>query len=390
MKKLLRIIISIVVLMIFVCIVGISALIMFINPNKLKPIIAAEIKTQTGYEAIIDGSFSWSFYPKVGVTVEHIALLVPKQPTPFIDLHNVIFVAELRQLLQGKQKLRGDIYISDVKLLNVHAQDAHVGLHWQNKTLLLQPIIAKLYDGSLEGIAHGRALSSGAPQWDWDMHLTHIQLHPFFQDINGVNAKLKISGIGQITLHGTVQGKTREQIVSSMRGSSTFTLQNGVVEGLDLNYLLRSADALINKQPIPPIATATNETAFDRLQGTANIVGGVASTSDLLLTSPAFMINGSGRINLLSQIMNLQLRMTPQKDARTQWIIPILVTGDLTHPDAQLDMTELNIILAKISLEKIKDKAIESIEKIKTKASEKVKEHFSGKTAELLQDLLGK
>jgi uncharacterized protein involved in outer membrane biogenesis len=379
MRKFIKVFLAIVVLLAFVCVIAISALVIFINPNKLRPIIAAEVKAQTGYDVIIDGNFSWSFYPKLGVKVEHIAFLLPSKSVPFIDLHNVTFVTELGQLLHGQQKLRGDIYISDAKLLNLHAQNTHVGLHWQNKVLLLQPITANLYSGSLEGVAHGKALSSMTPLWDWDVKFSNIQLRPLFQDINGVDSKLKISGTGQIKLRAAIQGKTRDQILTSLNGATTFSLQKGAVEGLDLNYLLRTADAIINKQSLPPITTTLNETAFDRFQGTANITAGMVSTNDLILSSPAFTINGSGRINLLLQAINLQLRMTPQKEARTQWVIPILVTGDIYRPEARLDITELNIMLAKTTLDKIK-----------TRASEEVKEHFSGKTAELLQDLLGK
>ena len=81
------------------------------------------------------------------------------------------------QLLRGNQKLEGNLYIADAKLMNVHATKAQVGIRWENKVVTLQPITASLYDGTLQGMAHGKNLSA-VPRWDWDMQFNQIQLKP--------------------------------------------------------------------------------------------------------------------------------------------------------------------------------------------------------------------
>ena len=281
--KLIRLILSIAALLTIVCAIAFVSLSIFIDPNKLKPVIAAELMKQTGYQAAIDGKFTWSFYPRIGVNVEHIALYVPKQSVPFIDLHDVTFVTEIAELLQGNQKLRGDIYISNMKLLNMQASKTHVGLRWQDQVLTLQPISAQLYEGTLEGVAHGSGLSE-LPRWDWDMQAVNIQMHPLLQDVNGVESKLNLSGTGQIRLRAVAQGKSREQILNSLNGTAEFSMKSGVVEGIDLNYIVRSADAIINKQPVV-LPAAISQTEFDSLTGTAVIKNGVAVTNDIALNS---------------------------------------------------------------------------------------------------------
>jgi uncharacterized protein involved in outer membrane biogenesis len=375
--KLIRIILSVAALFILVCVIAVSALIIFINPNKLKPVIAAELKKQTGYEATIEGDFSWSFYPRIGVKVERVALFVPNQSIPFVDLHDVTFVTELAQLLQGNQKLRGDIYISEMKLLNMQAKNAHVGLRWQDQALNLNPITATLYAGKLEGDARGSELSA-IPHWAWDVKVSNVQLDPLLQDVNGKESKLKMSGIGQVELHAYTQGKTRDEILNNLNGTGGFDLEGGVVDGVDLNYLVQSADAIINKKPLV-MQDNISQTAFDRLHGTTVIKNGVIATSDLMLVSPSFMTSGAGSINLILQAINLQLRITPQKQANTQWVIPVMVVGDLHKPDVRLDITELNIMIAK-----------EKLDSVKTKMHDAIKAHLPGKASKFLQGLIKK
>jgi hypothetical protein len=57
----------------------------------------------------------------------------------------------------------------------------------------------------------------------------------------------------------------------------------------------------------------------------------------------------------------------------------VVINGDLDHPDVHLDAMEIQKILAGIEINHLREKAKEQIQK-----------HISGKTSELLQNLLGK
>ena len=61
---------------------------------------------------------------------------------------------------------------------------------------------------------------------------------------------MTVSGVGQLKLTGATQGSNRDQLISHLGGITEFKVQNGVVEGMDLNYLITSADALLNKKTI--------------------------------------------------------------------------------------------------------------------------------------------
>src|SRR3990167_9308712 len=248
--KTIKILSSIIALLVTVVVVAVACLFVFMDPNKLKPVIEQEVQKQTGYVMVIEGKLSWSFYPRLGVKIAHLTLRSPEQATPFIDLRDVNMATELKELLHGIQKLQGDVYISDIKLGGLQGQRAHIGMHWQNKVLTLQPLTLSMYQGELHGSAHGSNLS-GMPKWDWNIEANQVLLKPLLIDMNGKDSKLVISGAGHLIMQGSTQGKSKEQILNNLNGSLAYDVKNGMLEGMDINYYIQSADALINKKTLP-------------------------------------------------------------------------------------------------------------------------------------------
>jgi AsmA protein len=375
--KLFKIIFSIVCLVVFIAVLAIGSLIIFVDPNKLKPVIIDAVMKKSGYQLAIEGRLSWSFYPRIAVKIDHMMLSAPNQPAPFIDAKDVRMGADFSQLIQATEKLQGNLTISTLKLTNVHAENVSTELHWENNVLTLQPIKASLYGGTLEGTATGKNLSA-VPRWDWDLQANGIQVKQLLDDVNGGNSKIKIMGVGQVKMQAQTQGSTREQVLNALAGTIGFSLNNGVLDGINLNYLFQSADALINRRPVEP-PTNINQTSFESLRGTVALKNGVAETNDVLLTSSAFTAKAQGSVGLLSQNIDFQLRLKPQQTASTQWEIPVLITGNLSRPDVRLDTMEIQKFLAG-----------QEIEKLKAKAVEQIQQHVPGKAGEFLQNLLGK
>lgn len=372
--KWLKISFSILGLLILISVAAVGSLLFFMDPNNLKPVLIEETKKQTGYQLAIEGALSWSFYPALAIKVNGMSLSEPRQ-LPFIELQGVRLTMDLLQLLQGNKKWGGKVAIDHMKLMNLNIEKVSTDVHWENHILLLDPIRASLYDGSLTGVAKGRDLST-LSRWEWDIKLTGIHIQPFLQDINGSDSKIKISGMGHITLQGNTQGKTRNQMLNNMDGEGQFSLTNGVVQGVDLNYFVQTADALINKQAINP-PDNINQTSFSSLTGHLTIKKGVIETNDMLLTSSAFTTKGKGTVGLVSEVLNLNLLIAPNQDAKTQWQIPVSVSGEMSHPDIRLDMAEIEKFIAR-----------ENIQKLKIKAEEQIQKHIPGKAGDFLQKLL--
>lgn len=375
MKKI-KILFSILGLLIIICVLAMAGLVYFIDPNDMKPVIIEEIKKQTGYEIAIDGKLTWSFYPRIAVKVDHLILKTPNKKSPFLDAVDVRFATEITELFHSNKNLQGKILISKMHFMNMKVDDVNANLYWENNGLTLNPIQATLYQGKLEGIIKAQNLST-QPHWQWEMQVSNIQVKPLLQDVNGNDSKIKISGVGKFTLQAEANGKSREQMLHALNGKGEFSLNNGVVEGIDLNYLFQSAEALLNREQVTLPSEDIKQTVFNSITGSMIIRNGVTETDNMLLSSADFTTYAKGYVELITRAINFHLQIRPKQEVKLQWRIPVVITGYLDEPNVRLDTMEIQQFLAGKEIEKAKQKAIEQIKK-----------HVPGKTGEFLQKLL--
>lgn len=373
--KALKILLSITALVIIVLILSVGALIYFADPNKIKPVLVEEVAKKTGYQLKIEGKLSWTLYPRFAIRSEHLLLSVPGQSVPFMDAQDVRIAADLLDILQSREKLTGNVTIASIRLMNIQAANVSASLGWEKNILTISPIKASLYGGQLEGAASGRRFDA-APLWRWNVQTDNIQVKPLLEDVNGKKTRLSISGVGQMKMQAETSGKSHDRMIDNLNGTVSFNLNDGVVEGVDLNYLLKSADALLNKGDVKPPENI-KQTEFRHLSGTAVINQGVAVSNDIMLTAPDFTAKAQGEMKIISRELDMKLQIKPSESARTQWEIPVLLTGDLSHPNVKLDSDEIQKFLA-----------AQEIDKLKEKASEQIKKHIPGKAGEFLQNLL--
>jgi AsmA protein len=338
--------------------------------------LVKQVLEKTGYQLTIDGHLSWSFYPRIGIKVDHMLLSVPQQK-PFLDLYGVQIGGQALQLLSGVNTLKGVIDIDALNLLHIQAQHVDIKLIWQDQVLSLRSIHAELYNGILIGAASGRTLTT-VPQWQWDIDANNFQLKPLLADVNA-GSHFTIAGVGHLHFQATTSGTSKTALLNNLVGTSQFSIQNGIVSGLDLNYLIQTADALINHQ-----AAAINlnnishgHTTFSSLTGTITLSKGIATTDNLALTAPAFLGSGTGNVNLIAHTLNLVLHVKSQQMLHTQWDLPVLISGSLNQPQIRLDTTAIQKALLK-----------QKIDKVKAKILNDVQQHLPQATA-FIQHLLG-
>jgi AsmA protein len=256
------------------------------------------------------------------------------------------------------------------------ADSAHVGLHFDKNAITLNPITASFYQGTISGTANGHDVAT-APVWQWDMQLNQVQVQPLLQDVNTSDSKLTIAGTAAIKFKASTWGVGKASLINNLNGTLDISVVKGVITGIDLNYLLKTADALLNKGDVAK-PTDINQTPFDSFTANVDIKNGLAETNNLLVSAPGFTTKGNGSVNLPYQAINFQLQVAPAKEARTQWIVPVLIAGNFNHPDIRLDMTEVNKFLVKQGTDKLKDKV-----------RDEIKKKVPGQAGEMLQHLLG-
>lgn len=366
--KLVRITLSILALLVVIVVLGVGAIMFFADPNQLKPVITEAVKKQTGYDLAMNGNLSWSFYPRFGVKMQTMTLSAPGSTTPFVALNNVSMAVDVGAFLKGQHQLNGNLYIAELQLMKAHLSAVNAGLHFNQGILTIDPFTAQLYHGELTGVIHGTNLST-VPSWDWDVTVNQVNMKNLLADVNGADARLTIDGNGNLHFKGNTSGKSGEALFNNINGTGAYSLSNGSVKAIDINYLIQTADALLNKQTIA-VPTKVDETTFDRLSGTFTVKNNIFTTNDLDLMASAFTTKGDANIQLVNKDISMHLNVASAKSVKTQWDVPVLVTGNVAKPDVRLDMAAINRAIAQKQIDAVKTKLQQKVKAISNKASD--------------------
>lgn len=278
---------------------------------------------------------------------------------------------------------KGNLKINDIQVSNLRLKEAVMELQMQNGVVALAPINAEIYQGRLDAQMKVD-LNHAVPQMSLQGKLVNIQAEPLWADL-AKKQKITFSGTGNFDLQVTASGSTKEAIMKDLNGTAKLNFNQGVLKGIDIGYLVDSAIALANKQPMP--TTNTDQTEFGTLTATAVIHGGLIKNQDLYINSPRFDTKGAGQVSLPDQQIDYHLqsivKQTPGVDKNNLsnlygFPIPIVIKGNLSNPDIRLDMEAL-----------MKSIAGKEIQKAKERLQEKIKDKVPGKAGEFLNNLLG-
>lgn len=376
--KSLRIFFALLALLLVVALFIVISLQLLIDPNKLKPIMISEIKKQTGYELTIDGNLSWSFYPLFSVKIDRMSLAEPNQKNVFLELNKVNLGTPLGKIIFHSFRLHdfaGYLNVDDLKFKGIHVRKATLRFLFTDRTLTLLPIYANFYGGILRAEIYGSELTSQA-KWKGKIDLSNVQLQPLLIDLKAMQ-KVNIEGVATINFAGSTQGRVNTQLIQNLNGSMAFKVSQGRLLGIDLNYLLQSAQALIKRESLPA-TPASPSTPFTDIQGVALFKQGIVTLQNAGITSTTFKASTTGTIDLTKQDLDLRLLIKPIDTVNIPWQIPAIIKGNIQHPNLSLDMDEINKMIVKIGIEKITEKAKEGVEN-----------KISDQAQDLLQKLLG-
>jgi len=280
--------------------------------------------------------------------------------------------------------VQGKVKIDTIEAKHVKLSQVIIPMHYQIGVLELSPITADFYQGSLQSNARVN-LTGALPQIAVQGKLLNVHAEPLLQDLGGNNQKLKLIGMGNMELQITTMGRDANAFVKNLNGTGHVSFNQGVLQGIDIGYLIDSAYAFAKQKTVT--TANTKQTDFGSLTGSMVFRDGVMLNDDLLLDSPRFKTSGKGSIDLVNQKIDFHLQTVVNQsamDQRNDWgnlyglPIPINITGSLADPTIRLDTT----VLAKAVAE-------QQIKKIETKVQDKIKDKVQGKAGELLQNLLG-
>ena len=104
--------------------------------------------------------------------------------------------------------------------------------------------------------------------------------------------------------------------------------------------------------------------------GTFTVKNGIFTSSDLDLMAAAFTTKGDVNFQLLSRDVSMHLNEASTQKLKTQWEVPVLITGNVTKPDVRLDMAAVNRAIAQKQIDAVKVKIQQKVKALSTKASD--------------------
>lgn len=205
---------------------------------------------------------------------------------------------------------------------------------------------ARLYGGDFAG-SFGVQAKGGKPGLTLDGKAAKLELKPLIEALTGEPANFSGRGDFEIELSGTGR-----KIVDNLRtagGKVSFAMRDGAIKGFNLGSTLCAAYNLKQGQPIP--SGQPKETAYQVIQGTATVTGGVATSKDLLARTTFMDITGRGTLGLAEQKLDYDVdaKLTGKiaipgcqtMDDLIGSSIPFNIKGTVTDPSITPDFSKI-------------------------------------------------
>lgn len=236
-----------------------------------------------------------------------------------------------------KLNLEGKLHIGALKVSNVKSSNINVTVKARNGVLNVDPLSARLYDGSLNGSVMVNA-AQATPGFAVKQSLSSINIAPLLKDAANFDT---LEGKGNVALNITTHGNTVSALKQALNGNMSLNLSNGSIKGINLAQKLREAQALFGKGGSAQTQTANKaeKTDFSALKASFKINNGIAHNDDLALTSPLLHVTGNGDIDLGHDSINYTTKATLAGTVQGRSItVPVKLSGPFTDLKYTLDL----------------------------------------------------
>ena len=259
----------------------------------------------------------------------------------------------------------GSFRIGKLKAIGIHSSDVFIKLAAKDGLVSLSPTQAKLYRGTYKGGVSYDARAAN-PLLTINEQLASVQLLPFLKDADLTD---KFSGAATADIKVTAHGLDAEQIKRTLNGSGGFSVQDGIIKGVDFGKMVAQIKAAVAQRGnvVQALATvvpqANDETQFSHLSGTAKVTNGIVANDDLNLQGPHIQITGKGTANLPQATVDYTANIDSY---------PLLITG----PFVQLKFRpDWNTIL--------RGQVHKQIDQEKSKARDQIKQDLNKRLKDL-------
>lgn len=239
-----------------------------------------------------------------------------------------------------------DITIGALKAAKLRTTDIVVKADGKNGLIRLEPLAAKLYDGSLT-VTGKIDVREEVPELQLKKVLQGVQMGPLFVDLTG---REEISGRAELQADVVTHGLTRKELTKNANGKLNLSLDDGRIARLQILQTIRVAKALIDQQP-PPSAASAQPTGFATLTASGKLTNGVFQNNDLLAESDLMKVTGKGTVDLVNEqidyLLTVYLTDRVERERETGLValgntpIPYRIKGSFTKLKQSAALEEL-------------------------------------------------
>ena len=271
-------------------------------------------------------------------------------------------------------------------LKGLTGEEVSVKLVTKNGVLKSEQGVKKFYNGSYVGETVVDARQN-TPKIIIKEQVTNINIEPLLIDLLGESP---ITGVANITAALTTRGNTVPAFKSALNGTAEFSFNDGAVTGVDIDTLMKQAQAILNGDNIAnAFVNGIGKTPFSKASGTAQINDGIINNQDLIVTTPLVNVVGVGTTNLVNEQINYQLTLQRSKSSTAEaldskdiknTLVPVKINGTFAEPNVSLDVKAMVMNTQKAKIDEQK-------EALKKKITEKINEKLKGPAGERLKSL---
>lgn len=238
-----------------------------------------------------------------------------------------------------KMVLDGKARVGTLKAQGMTIEAIDLKVTGRNGVIRLDPLLAKLYDGSLS--AKGTVdVRQNVPRTSLEFQTEKIQAGPLLRDLLESDF---VEGTADAGASVSMAGDRPERIKKTLNGKGRFVFRDGAVKGIDVAGMVRNVTSAF--RPGRPSGERPR-TDFTELIAPFTITNGVVDTAGTSLASPLIRVLATGKANLVDE--SLDLRVEPkfvgtlkgQADTKERKgiMVPVLVKGTFNKPKFQPDL----------------------------------------------------
>ncbi|QPL31976.1 AsmA family protein [Pseudomonas fragi] len=267
--------------------------------------------------------------------------------------------------------LNADISFGQLTLSKLPIQNAALKASSKAGVLTLENLSGSLYKGSFA--ANGSLdVQPMLPVVKLQTRITNVPVEKILQS---QGQKPPVTGLLTLNSNVTGSGNSQSELISSLNGTASFVLNDGVLLNANLEQQLCKGISVLNRKTLSG-APLGKDTPFKELKGSLVFRNGVASNPDMIVRIPGLSVKGDGDIDLRVLGMDYRLGIVIEGDTRAMpdpacqvgknfvgIELPLRCRGplELGAKACRLDKEGLGKVAAKVAGNKLTDKLEEKL-----------------------------